>query len=128
AVQVRAFARAVDTAARAIVATRTSREAAERNLEAERRRYENGMTTNFQVLEIQQQLTDARVRELNAVVEYNQAVSAYQRATGDILAVRNIVDEEPVHVVEPKMFSFLDKYNWLNYGSRVREERANERK
>ncbi|HEX8153788.1 MAG TPA: TolC family protein, partial [Thermoanaerobaculia bacterium] len=34
AVQVRAFARAVDTAARAISATRTSREAAERNLEA----------------------------------------------------------------------------------------------
>ena len=128
AVQVRAFARAVDTASRAISATRTSREAAERNLEAERRRYENGMTTNFQVLEIQQQLTDARVRELNAVVEYNQAVSAYQRATGDILAVRNIVDEEPEHVVEPKMFSFLDKYNWLNYGSRVREERSNERK
>jgi HAE1 family hydrophobic/amphiphilic exporter-1 len=122
AVQVRATARAVDTAARAIVATRASRDAAERNLEAERRRFENGMTTNFQVLEVQQQLSDARVRELQALVEYNQAVTAFQRATGDILQVRNITDEEPVKVEEPDMLTRFDRYNWLNYGSRLKDE------
>ena len=122
AVEVRAFARAVDTAARAIAATRASRDAAERNLEAERRRYENGMTTNFQVLEVQQQLSDARVRELQALVEYNKAVSAFQRATGDILAVRGIRDEAPVEIQEPRMFTFFDRYNWLNFDVNDREE------
>lgn len=117
AVEVRNFARAVDTAARAISATRTSREAAERNLDAERRRYENGMTTNFQVLQIQQQLTDARVRELNALVEYAKAVSAFHRSTGDILGVHNISDDAPDTIQEPRMaFSFLDRYEWLNFG------------
>lgn len=119
---VRAAARDVDTAARTIVASRTARDAAERNLEAERRRYENGMTTNFQVLQIQQQLSDSRVRELQALVGYNQAVAAYHRQVGDILEVRGIVTEEPEPANEPRVFSLFDRYNWLNYGSRLSDE------
>ena len=119
---VRAAARNVDTAARTIVASRTARDAAERNLEAERRRYENGMTTNFQVLQIQQQLSDSRVRELQALVGYNQAVAAYHRQVGDILEVRGIVTEEPEPANEPRVFSLFDRYNWLNYGSRLSDE------
>jgi HAE1 family hydrophobic/amphiphilic exporter-1 len=121
-IAVRAAARDVETTARTIVASRTAREAAERNLEAERRRYENGMTTNFQVLQIQQQLSDARVRELQALVGYNQAVANYHRQVGDILEARNITIDEPEIPQEPRVFSFLDRYNWLNYGSRVRTE------
>jgi HAE1 family hydrophobic/amphiphilic exporter-1 len=122
AIDVRQAARNVDTAARSIVATRAAREAAEKNVEAERRRYENGMTTNFQVLEVQQQLSDARVRELNALVGYNQAVATYHRQVGDILEVRNISVNPPELPEEPHFFSTLDKYNWLNYGSRVKLE------
>ncbi len=122
ALAVRAAARDVDTAARTIVASRTARDAAERNLEAERRRYENGMTTNFQVLQIQQQLSDSRVRELQALVGYNQAVAAYHRQVGDILEVRGIVTEEPEPANEPRVFSLFDRYNWLNYGSRLSDE------
>jgi outer membrane protein len=122
AVNVRAAARAVDTTARAIVATRTARDAAERNLEAERRRYENGMTTNFQVLQIQQQLSDARVRELQALVGYRQAVANYHREVGDILEVRNIRTEEPEIAQEPRVFTLLDRYNWLNYDKPGSEE------
>jgi outer membrane protein len=121
-VEVRNAARNVDTAARTIVATRAARDAAEKNVEAERRRYENGMTTNFQVLEVQQQLSDARVRELNALVGYNVAVANYHRAVGDILEVRNITITPPELPEEPKFFSTLEKYNWLNYGSRVNLE------
>jgi outer membrane protein len=121
-VDVRNAARNVDTAARSIVATRAARDAAEKNVEAERRRYENGMTTNFQVLEVQQQLADARVRELNALVGYNVAVANYHRAVGDILEVRNITMTPPELPEEPKFFSTLEKYNWLNYGSRVNLE------
>ena len=121
AIEVRQAARDVDTAARTIVATRAARDAAERNVEAERRRYENGMTTNFQVLEVQQQLSDARVRELQALIGYNQAVARYHRAVGDVLEVRNISVDVPELAEEPRIFGGLDRYNWLNYGSRVDE-------
>jgi outer membrane protein TolC len=119
-IEVRTAARDVDTFSKAIVAARTAREAAERNVDAERRRYENGMTTNFQVLEVQQQLSDARIRELQALVGYLQAVSAYHRSVGDILQVHNISVNAPPQPEEPRMFLPLDRYNWLNYGSRVK--------
>ena len=122
AVQVRQATRDVDTSARTIEATRAARDAAEKNVEAERRRYENGMTTNFQVLSVQQQLSDARVRELQALVGYNQAVARFHQAVGDVLEQRNISVNVPDLAEEPHFFSTLDKYNWLNYGSRVKPE------
>ncbi|HEV7486765.1 MAG TPA: TolC family protein [Thermoanaerobaculia bacterium] len=116
AVDVRAAARAVDTSAKQISATRTAREAAEENVNAERKRYENGMSTNFQVLQIQQQLSDARANELQALVGYNKAVAAYHRAVGDLLDIRNISVDEP-KVQEPSIFSQFTRYNWLNFSS-----------
>ncbi len=128
AVEVRTAARAVDQFSETIAATRAARDAAERNVEAERKRYENGMTTNFQVLEVQQQLSDARVRELQAIVGYNNALSAFHRAVGDILTVHNISLTLPETSPEPALGRWLDRYNWLNYGSRVKqpEEKAND--
>ncbi len=115
AIEVRKTARDIDTTAKEIGASRTAREAAEQNLDAERRRYENGMTTNFQVLQIQQQLSDARAREIQALVAYNKSVAAYHRAVGDLLDVANIRVEEP-KIEEPSTFRSFDRYNWLNYG------------
>jgi outer membrane protein len=105
AVEVRTAARAVDQFAQTIAATRAAREAAEQNVEAERKRYENGMTTNFQVLEVQQQLSDARVRELQAIVGYNNALSAFHRAVGDILDVHGISLKVPETSPEPTLGS-----------------------
>jgi outer membrane protein len=116
AVDVRTAARAIDTSAKNIAATRTAREAAEENVNAERKRYENGMTTNFQVLQVQQQLSDARARELQALVGYNKAVAAYHHAVGDLLDTRNITIDEP-KVQEPSIFSSFTRYNWLNFAS-----------
>ena len=126
AVQVRAAVRLIDTAAKDITATRAARDAAEKNLDAERKRYENGMTTNFQVLQIQGQLSDARARELNALVTYNKAVTAYHAAVGDLLDVRNIkVEEEKVEEPHFPFFSAFDRYNWLKY---ERPNRSEEKK
>jgi len=119
AVEVRSAARSVDEFAQTIAATRAAREAAERNVEAERKRYENGMTTNFQVLEVQQQLSDSRVSELQAMIGYNKAVAAFHRAVGDILEVHDIRLSTPDRTEEPALGRWLDKYNWLNYGSWV---------
>ena len=121
AVEVRTAARAVDQFSQTIAATRAAREAAERNVEAERKRYENGMTTNFQVLEVQQQLSDARVRELQAIVGYNNALSAFHRAVGDILDVHGISLNVPETSPEPALGRWLDRYNWLNYGTHVKQ-------
>ena len=129
ALEVRSTARAIDTSARNITAARTAREAAEQNLEAERRRYENGMTTNFQVLQVQQQLSDARARELQALVNYNKAIAAYHRAVGDLLDVRNIrVEEERIEEPRaPRIFTRLQRYNWLNYDNTRTEPATNPR-
>lgn len=118
---VRATARAIDTAARQITATRTAREAAEENVSAERKRYENGMATNFEVLQIQQQLSTARANELQALVGYNKAVAAFHRQVGDILDVQGIVTDVPA-VNEPHIFSNWDRYNFLNYASHTHLE------
>jgi HAE1 family hydrophobic/amphiphilic exporter-1 len=123
AVQVRAAVRAIDTASKDITATRAARDAAEKNLDAERKRYENGMTTNFQVLQIQQQLSDARVRELNALVGYNKALTLYHAAVGDLLDIRNIkVEEEKVEEPHFPFFSAFDRYNWLQSDKPNRSE------
>jgi outer membrane protein len=124
---VRKTSRDIDTASKEITASKTAREAAEQNLDAERRRYENGMTTNFQVLQIQQQLSDARAREIQALVAYNKSVAAYHRAVGDLLEVANIQVQEP-NIDEPSMFRSFDRYNWLNYGSRVQTNTTGETK
>jgi outer membrane protein TolC len=117
ALDVRANARTIDTAAKEISASGAARDAAEKNLDAERKRYENGMTTNFQVLQIQQQLSDARARELQALVSYNKALAAFHRSVGDLLDVRSITLEEPMGSQEPSMFTRFDRYNWLNFAA-----------
>jgi outer membrane protein len=121
AVDVRTTARAIDTASKEISASRAAREAAEQNLDAERKRYENGMTTNFQVLQVQQQLSDARARELQALVSYNQALAAYHRAVGDLLDVRHIATEDPEQVEEPVFFPRFDRYKSLTYAAHDKE-------
>jgi hypothetical protein len=90
--------------------------AAEENVKAERKRYENGMTTNFQVLQVQQQLTDARANELQALVGYNKAIDAFHHAVGDLLDTKNIAFEVP-EVKEPSIFSRYDRYNWLKFSA-----------
>lgn len=89
-VEVRDAARAIDTASRSIVAAGKARELAERNLDAERKKFDNGMTTSFQVTEIQRDLSLARTNELQALAVYRKAVAAYHYAIADILDWKGI--------------------------------------
>ncbi len=90
AAEVRTAARAVDTAAKQIEAARASRRFQERNLDAERKRYENGMSTSFRINEIQEDLTQARSREVDAVTTYRRALADYYLATGRLLEEKGI--------------------------------------
>lgn len=95
--EVRGAARRVETAAKQIEAAKASRVFQERNLEAERKRYENGLSTSFQITQIQEDLTQARSREVNAVVNYRTALAEFQRTIGGLLDEEGIeiADEEP---------------------------------
>lgn len=84
-VTVRESHRAIVTASRQIGAAAKGRELAERNLDAARKKYDNGMTTSFEVSQIQNQLSAARSLELQALAIYRKAVSAYHSAIADSL-------------------------------------------
>lgn len=97
--EVRGAARRVETAAKQIEAAKASRVFQERNLEAERKRYENGMSTSFQITQIQEDLTEARSREVNSVVNYRIALAEYQRVIGRLLEEEGVaIDDEELPV------------------------------
>ncbi len=93
--EVRTAARQVDTAAKQIESAKISRTLAEKNLDAERKRYENGMSTSFQVTQIQQDLTSARSREVSAITGYRKALVEYYRTIGKLL------DQSSVELLDP---------------------------
>jgi len=75
--QVREYGRQVQTNAKRVDATRSSRVLAERRLEAEEKKYQAGMTSSFFVLQAQRDLNVARNSELLALVEYAKSVVNY---------------------------------------------------
>lgn len=62
-----------------LLAAQKSREAAERTLDAELTRFSVGMSTNFQVISLQNALTAARNSELNATINYINAIAEFDR-------------------------------------------------
>ena len=83
--EVRRTARLVETAAALIDSTTASRRLAEENLNAEQKRFDNGLSTSFQVLEIQEDLSQARSRQAFAITAYRKALVEYLRVTGRLL-------------------------------------------
>ncbi|MCS7182744.1 MAG: TolC family protein [Thermoanaerobaculum sp.] len=88
--EVRAAVRNLEASAKAIEAAVKARQLAERNLEAELKKFENGMSTNYQVLQIQEDLAAAQVAELQARVAYRQSMVGYQVAVGTLLETMGI--------------------------------------
>src|SRR6185295_9930913 len=95
ATEVRRAARAVETAAKQIDAARISREFQEKNLDAEKKRYENGMSTSFQITQIQEDVTQARSNEVTAKITYRTALAEYYRAIGRLLEQHDVGIDDP---------------------------------
>jgi outer membrane protein TolC len=72
-----------------IETTKLARELAEQRLDAEQRRFEVGMSTSFLVIQAQRDLAIARNNELQALLDYQLAVIAFetsqQTSTGTTL-------------------------------------------
>jgi outer membrane protein len=80
ATEVRETARMVTTNGKRVEATRASRALAEKRLEAEEKKFQAGMTTNFFVLQAQRDLNQARNNELQALIDYLKSVVDYETA------------------------------------------------
>ena len=89
--EVRTATRAVETAGKQDRLRPGFRESwRKRTLDAAQKRYENGLWTSFQVLEIQEDLTAARTREVEAITNYRRALLAYFKAIGMLLDQKGI--------------------------------------
>jgi outer membrane protein len=107
--EVRQTARRVDTSLKSIDAARASVRFQERSLEAERKRYENGMSSSFEITRIQDDLTQARSREVSAVVAYRRAVADFQRATGQLLDNQGIALDDPEQPIDRFQFRLFGR-------------------
>jgi len=115
---VRAAVRGLEAGAKSIAAATKARELAERNLDAEQKKFANGMSTNYQVLKIQEDLAAAQASELYAKVAYRIAKVQYEAAIGrlpETMGVR-IADEAPA---APTLA--LESAGWLKYRSWTRD-------
>jgi len=91
--EVRRVIRALDASAEGIVSARVSQRLEERNYEAEKKRYDNGMSTSFQVLRIQEDLISARSRFVSAVATYRRALALHYQSIG------RLIEESGVQIV-----------------------------
>jgi HAE1 family hydrophobic/amphiphilic exporter-1 len=76
--QVRDAAWKIDMNAKRMDTTRAARELAEQRLDAERKRFEVGMSTSFLVIQAQRDLAQAKTNELAAVLAYDLALVDFE--------------------------------------------------
>jgi outer membrane protein TolC len=70
----------VRNALEAVQASAAARELSEKRLEAAQSKFEVGMATNFEVVQAQRDLADARTTELRNILNYRKAIVDFQRS------------------------------------------------
>lgn len=76
--QIRDAAWKIDMNAKRIETARASRDLAEQRLDAERKRFEVGMSTSFLVIQAQRDLAQAKTNELSAVLAYDLSLVDFE--------------------------------------------------
>ncbi len=90
-VEIRNAVRQLETDSNRIEAAKASRELQEKKLEAEEERYRNGLSTSYNVLDFQEDLSLAQTAELRAIVDYNKSKVALEQAQGTLLESLGII-------------------------------------
>ncbi len=111
---VRRAVRAVEDSAKSIDAAAKARELAERNLDAEQKKFANGMSTNYQVLQIQSDLAAAQAAELQSRVAYRKSMLAYNVSTGTLLNALGVELKEETSRKEPH--TLWKDVGWMKFG------------
>lgn len=78
-----------------LMATRKSREAAKQSADAEMKRLQQGVSTSFQVLQMQRDYSQARSREMATLADYNKSLADLHLITATIL------EEQRIDLVPP---------------------------
>jgi len=84
-VDVRRSARAVESGYERVVAGRSNVELQTKKLEAEQKKFDNGMSTSFEVFTFQTDLRNAQLSLIQALLDYNKALADLERAKGTVL-------------------------------------------
>ena len=88
--QVRTAFRNLDSLAKGVVASEKTRVFREQNLDAEKKKLDNGMSTSFLVLTALNDLNTSKGNELQARINYAKAVTAFDQAVGRLLQARHL--------------------------------------
>ena len=91
ALQARTAVRNVEAAEKGVKAAAKTRYFQQATLDAERKKFENGMSTNFIVLQDMTNLDTAKSAELTAQIGYANAVTALETAVGNLMEARHFV-------------------------------------
>lgn len=83
--EVRRIARALEASIEGVESAEVNQRLQEKNYEAEQKRYDNGMSTSFQVLQIQEDLTDARSQYVAAVAAYRRTLALHYQSIGRLI-------------------------------------------
>lgn len=83
--EVRAAVRRLDSSRDGVVSAGASRQLQEKTLQAEIKKFENGLSTNFEVLQFQTDLQESESSEVRALIDYLQAQAELRRARGTLL-------------------------------------------
>lgn len=92
--QVKQAVRGVETSYRLVEASEIALQLAQQQLDAEQKKFNEGLSTNFQVLQFQGSLASSRSRYTQAITSYNQALVGLEQLTGTTLQRHNIVVNE----------------------------------
>ena len=79
AAEVRTAARGVESGFKRVASTQAARRLAAQRLDAESKKYDAGMSTNFLVTQAQRDLATAEVNDLRAISDYRKSVINFQR-------------------------------------------------
>ncbi|MDR3669730.1 MAG: TolC family protein [Holophaga sp.] len=87
--QVRTAVRNIQATEKGVKAAEKTRYLQEKTLEAEQKKFDNGMSTNFNVLQDMTNLDAARTAETQAQISYATAVTTLEQSVGNLLQARN---------------------------------------
>jgi outer membrane protein TolC len=82
---VRQYARAIESGIRQVETAQVATQLSERQLQAEQRKFEVGTSTNFQVLQFQDQLSQSRLSEIQAIYNFLSSQAQFELAKGTLL-------------------------------------------
>jgi len=105
--EIRQAAMQLDQSRQRIETTRVASELSEQRLDAEQKRYDVGMSTNFNVIQAQRDLAVARNDELQAQLDFQLALIAFnvvQKVGGALSGtIQNIAPSGAVNLVAPSL-------------------------